>query len=127
MTNEILTMFSEMKRGRPDDLVFPSNKGGIMKSASKTFLRAVDNLGLNEEITDTRLKVVFHTLRHSCASWLVNAGVELPTIAKILGHKSLEMTTRYSHVNDTSVKNAMQVLDRQQQQTGKITEMQSNS
>ncbi len=127
MTNETLTMFFEMERGKPGDLVFPSRKDDKMKSASKTFFRAVDRLGLNEGITDPRMKVVFHTLRHSCASWLVNAGVEIPTIAKILGHKSLEMTTRYSHVNDTSVKNAMQTLDRQQQPSGKIVEMRNNN
>ena len=115
MTNEVLAMFSEMERGMPGDLIFPSQKGDKMKSASKTFFRAVDKIGLNEGITDPRMRIVFHSLRHSCASWLVNAGVEIPIIAKILGHKSLEMTTRYSHVNDASVKNAMQTLDRKQE------------
>lgn len=126
MTNEVLAMFTDMKRGNPGNLVFPSKKGDKMKSASKTFFRAVDRLGLNEEVTDPRMKVVFHTLRHSCASWLVNAGVTIPTIAKILGHKSLEMTTRYSHVNDVSVKNAMQVLDRKQK-NGKLVGIRDNS
>jgi site-specific recombinase XerD len=55
-------------------------------------------------------------LRHSCASTLVNAGIEIPVIAKILGHKTLSMTMRYSHINDSSVKDAMAVLDHQQLQ-----------
>ena len=126
MTNEVLAMFSEMERGMPGDLIFPSQKGDKMKSASKTFFRAVDKIGLNEGITDPRMRIVFHSLRHSCASWLVNAGVEIPIIAKILGHKSLEMTTRYSHVNDASVKNAMQTLDRKQE-SSKIAEVSSNN
>jgi integrase len=54
---------------------------------------------------------------------LVNAGVELPTIAKVLGHKSLEMTARYSHVNDVSVRNAMRTLDQQQEQPGEVVNL----
>jgi len=74
----------------------------------------VDELGLNDGIDDRRLKVVFHTLRHTAASWLVNQGITLPVIAKILGHKTLQMTERYSHVNDESVKKAMATFDQQQ-------------
>ncbi len=97
-----------------------------MDRPSDTFARAVDALGLNEGITDRRMKLVFHSLRHSCASWLVNAGVELPIIAKILGHKTLAMTMRYSHVNDQSVRNAMSILDEQQPQD-KIVPLRENS
>ncbi len=114
MTDIILDMFKSMDAGPPTDLVFPSKRGGKMQSISKTFARSVETLGFNHDITDRRMKVVFHTLRHSWASWMVNAGIEVPVIAKILGHKSLVMTMRYSHVNDTSVRNAMQVLDQQQ-------------
>jgi integrase len=127
MTDAVVQMFSGMTRGKPDELVFPSTTGGQMGKISHTFPKTVDELGLNYGITDRRMKVVFHSLRHSCASWLVNAGVELPTIAKILGHKSLEMTTRYSHVNDTSVRNAMRTLDQQQEQDGKVVTLRSNN
>lgn len=114
MTDTIFELFMGMNRGEPSDLVFPSRKSEQMTSVSKTFSRAVISLGLNEGIIDRRLKVVFHTLRHSCASWLANSGTELAIIAKILGHKSLQMTMRYSHINDNSVKNAMSELDRNQ-------------
>lgn len=117
MTDAVVQMFGGMERGKPDELVFPSNTGERMGKISLTFPKAVDELGLNDGITDRRMRIVFHSLRHSCASWLVNAGVELPTIAKILGHKDLTMTSRYSHVNDSSVKDAMRTLDQQQEQT----------
>jgi integrase len=40
----------------------------------------------------------FHDLRHTCASYLRMQGVDLLTIAEILGHKDLKMTKRYAHV-----------------------------
>ena len=95
---------------------------------SNTFTKAVNDLNLNEGITDRGMKVVFHTLRHSCASWLVNSGVELPVIAKILGHKSISMTMRYFHVNDVSVHNAMRLLDQQHPGTNeKVVNIDSGS
>lgn len=121
MTAAVVAMFSQIPKGRQDEIVFPARKGKgepmtIMDRPSNVFAKAVDTLGLNDGITDRRMKLVFHSLRHSCASWLVNAGVELPIIAKILGHKTLAMTMRYSHVNDQSVKSAMAELDRRQLQ-----------
>jgi integrase len=114
MTDTIVAMFNEMVEGKPNEIVFPSTNEKKMGRISNTFAKSVNELGLNDGISDRRLKTVFHTLRHSCASWLVNSGVELPVVAKILGHKTLTMTMRYAHVNDTSVKNAMNLLNKQQ-------------
>ena len=41
----------------------------------------------------------FHDLRHSAASYLTEAGVPLVTVAEILGHKTMAMVQRYSHVH----------------------------
>ncbi len=125
MTDAVVQMFGSMERGKPSELVFPSTTGERMGKISNLFPKAIDQLGLNDGITDRRMKIVFHSLRHSCASWLVNAGVELPVIAKILGHKDLAMTARYSHVNDTSVRDAMRTLDQQQEKTEKAVKVRS--
>lgn len=40
----------------------------------------------------------FHDLRHTCASMLAMNGASLLEIAQVLGHKSITMTQRYSHL-----------------------------
>jgi integrase len=43
----------------------------------------------------------FHDLRHSAASYLAMSGASLAEIAEILGHKTLSMVKRYSHLSDS--------------------------
>lgn len=54
---------------------------------------------------------VIHALRHTCASRLVQRGVDLYTVAKILGHSSIKVTERYSHLALGGVRKAMKVLE----------------
>jgi integrase len=53
----------------------------------------------------------FHDLRHSAASYLVMAGVDMRTVAEILGHSDLKMTQRYAHLSREHVSNAVGKLD----------------
>ncbi len=77
---------------------------------SKTFERVVENLGLNEGVNDSRERVVFHTLRHTFASWHAKAGTPLFTISKLLGHKTIAMTERYSHLCPDAERQAAMAL-----------------
>ncbi len=52
----------------------------------------------------------FHGMRHSFASALASAGVPLFHVSKLLTHKNLQMTTRYSHLSDQSLKDATEKM-----------------
>ena len=53
----------------------------------------------------------FHDLRHTFASSLVMKGVDLATIQKLLGHKTINMTLRYAHLSNVHLKDAVNILD----------------
>jgi integrase len=52
-------------------------------------------------------RYVFHTLRHSFATWLCEAGVPLLHVKEMLGHKNIETTLRYSKVSNRALDQAM--------------------
>jgi integrase len=54
----------------------------------------------------------FHDLRHTFASQLVMSGVDLKTVQELMGHKSIEMTLRYSHLSPDHKKKAVSILER---------------
>lgn len=90
--------------------VFTSQKGGKVQQLSSTFSRVVKELGLNKDVIDDRMKVCFHTLRHTFASWVLDAGANLKAVQDLLGHKTLAMTIRYLHVNEDTQKAAVNRL-----------------
>lgn len=51
----------------------------------------------------------FHDLRHSSATRLVESGIPLHAVSKLLGHSSIRVTERYSHP-ESSVQDAVKVL-----------------
>lgn len=53
----------------------------------------------------------FHDLRHTAASYLAMAGIDLRTIMEILGHKSFGMVMRYAHLSPAHQSNAVNRLD----------------
>ena len=53
----------------------------------------------------------FHDLRHTFASHLVMKGIDITTVSRLLGHKSLTMTLRYAHLAPSHLANAVSVLD----------------
>jgi integrase len=54
----------------------------------------------------------FHDLRHTFATRLVQAGVDLYKVQRLLGHKSPSMTQRYAHHYPESLRDGVEILDR---------------
>lgn len=51
-------------------------------------------------------------LRHSAASAMVNAGVDLYAVGRVLGHASHKTTMRYAHLNDDTLRAAVEAGSR---------------
>ena len=82
---------------RPSPFVFPHRrKPGVSRGGLDHFWRGFrKKVGL----MDFRL----HDLRHSFATEAVRRGAPLPEVSKLLGHSSVAMTMRYTHVSNTEV------------------------
>jgi len=111
MTQPIKDMLLNKKTGKASDLFFPSPDGGERGQVPETLIRIVDKIGLNEGVTDRRNKVVFHTLRHTYASWLVQNGEDLYVVKDRLGHSTMAMTERYSHLAPDNARRTVKTLE----------------
>jgi integrase len=94
--------------------LFPSlsAREGHTVDIREPFRRVVVAAGLNPK------EVVRHTLRHTAITHLAQAGVDLPTVQRISGHKTLIMVTRYAHQNGEHVRTAMDKLENRLHRTG---------
>lgn len=75
------------------------------QTMSEQFRRAVKRAKLDPE------KVTPHVLRHTAITGLVKAGVDLPTIQRISGHKTLAMVLRYTQLTDDHIDKSVAKLD----------------
>ncbi len=89
--------------GSMSEVVFLSSRGTPYRSFRSAFERAVRK-GSIEDVT-------FHSLRHTFASRLVMAGVDLPTVKELMGHKDIKMTLRYTHLSNRHKQNAVNALE----------------
>lgn len=85
-------------RGKPDDLVFPAL--GPIQSARISIAAWVRSAGINKHIT-------FHCARHTFAVMMLDLGVDIYTVSKLLGHRSIETTQVYAKILDKNKKAAV--------------------
>ena len=93
-----------------DPRITKADRSEHVNTISDQYQRIVDEL-FNKDITDDRNKVVFHTLRHTFASWLAMDGVDINTISELMGHATLEMTKRYMHLAPNKFDSAVNCLE----------------
>ena len=78
-----------------------------INTISRYFRIVINAIGLNDGVTDTRQKVVFHTLRHTFCSWLAMKGIPIYTIGELVGHKEVRMTQRYAKLSPDTKRDAL--------------------
>lgn len=107
LTGHALECVKNLKQIRriDTDLLFPRAKG---KKAPIT-LRKPWMAALEEaKIEDFR----FHDLRHSAASYLAMNGASIAEIAEVLGHKTLQMVKRYSHLSEAHTQSVVASMNK---------------
>lgn len=85
--------------------VFPSSDGHSFADIRTAWDQAVERAKLKN--------VTFHTLRHTAASHLAMSGASTLEIAAILGHKTLAMVKRYSHLSISATSKALQRMNQE--------------
>lgn len=98
---------AKQRKSIDSEWLFPSDtsKSGHQTEIRKSFMTVVKQAGLDPTV------VVRHTLRHTAITHLVQAGVDLPTVKRISGHKTLRMVERYAHQNSEHIQEAMDRLE----------------
>jgi integrase len=92
LRNEALLDELRAHIGAPGTLIFASKRRpDVAFNSVPTWQHALSIAGIK--------RFRFHDLRHSCASYLAQSGTPLLEIANVLGHRSLAVTKRYSHLN----------------------------
>ena len=76
------------------------NRAGVQGA----LIRAVKKAGITHKFS-------VHTLRHSYATHLLEAGINIRVLQRYMGHKSLETTMRYLHLTRKGQEDAYQIID----------------
>jgi integrase len=91
--------------GNATSLLFPSSKGGVIKQ--KSFAQRVNRLAYDHQICDASGKLFrfqSHQFRHTVGTRMINLGVPHHFIQRYLGHLGPEMTSRYAHIHDATMR-----------------------
>ena len=96
ISDDLLTILQahkkKAKKSGQDDYAFEIIGAGKSHNMLRTELIKIAKLARIEDLTKV------HTLRHTFASHLVMAGVDLPTVQKLMGHSDIETTMIYAHL-----------------------------
>jgi integrase len=106
MTDEVYSLLKKRAVSGKSRYAFPSpaNPDKPIGRVHKAHYGAVDRAGIEP-------RFILYDLRHSYASRAVMAGVDLPTLAALLGHTNIQMSMRYVHPAEEHKKEAARKLE----------------
>ena len=94
LNREALTILEPQRTNMPADKVFTLPSRTMIAKVLHKWSAAS---GIEKHVT-------FHTSRHTFATLAITAGVEIYTVSKLCGHRSVRTTEIYSHIIDTTLK-----------------------
>lgn len=118
--DDVIVLDAQTKSGRPRAIPMPEEAARIARRRVPWTLREID---LRYAFEDARKAagvpgVRFHDLRHTYASWLVQSGAGLTHVRDLLGHSSLAVTSRYSHLAAEHLRGVVAALPRVRRGSG---------
>ncbi len=105
LNEQVKTVLIQTRKNPQSEYIFCKEDGSRFGDIKTSFFTAIKKSGIKD--------FKFHDLRHTFASHLVMSGVDLNTVRELLGHKSLQMTLRYSHLSPTHKQRAVDGLSKQ--------------
>ena len=106
MNDRVVELLRSLSSRMKSQYVFPSETGVTQFSANNFINRIWNPARAKASLADLH----WHDLRHTFASRLVMRGVDLRTVQELMGHKTITMTLRYSHLSPTHQRAAVQRL-----------------
>jgi integrase len=101
LVDDAMRILATLPSRGANPFVFPGDRVGKPLSAPGYAWQRIRN---RAGLPDLRI----HDLRHSFASFLINAGVPLSVVSKALNHSSIVMSQRYAHLEHQTVREAME-------------------
>jgi integrase len=105
LNKDVVTLLKgwRLRSGNREGLVFRNPAGYQLRDIKRQWIKLMKAA----EISDFR----FHDLRHDFASRLVQASVDLYRVKDLLGHSTITLTERYSHLQPRHLRDAVQKLE----------------
>lgn len=119
MNDTVRTILRALPSRLKSEFVFPSASGETPIDGQNLANRIFVPAARRAKIEGLR----WHDLRHTFASRLVMAGVDIRTVQELLGHKTIQMTLRYAHLSPGHRLEAVQRLNREPTATATATDV----